>query len=380
MLTEKLFRSGSRSLARVVVVFLLCAVAGAGSLACTPKPRDTATTTSPPSRSSNCTTLSASDLEQLRQLQEKVPYPVLVPACLPAGYSIEPGSIKSYEQNYDSDSIPNPEDQAYGKKPNYYYTLNNGSKQIRFLANFTGNVGVSQMTYMDIRGHQSPVYYESNSRNGGSVDDIPFEKSSFYQAIWHENRDTEDTLDTIGGYAVDTNGVSWDELIGIIDSMVPISELVGDADVPDAPAGDVSESSDSYGGENCSIRGSDWATILGVKKGNDYIKNELYIDLDSDGDEEAIVHRQLEGSGSYFDVYVFTCVDGEPQVIKDFGTMRRGEVLLGDQPGTFIYKNGIFTGEDRNCCPSQTAIMTYAWSHELNEIVEIDGVMVDNHY
>lgn len=379
-MTEKLFRSGSRSLARVVVVFLLCAVAGAGSLACTPRPPDTATTASQPSRSSNCTTLSASDLEQLRQLQEKVPYPVLVPACLPAGYSIDVDTVGSFGNNQTKAYLP--EDREYENLPGYRYTLSNGSKKIRFLANFVADVPVSTMTYKEVRGRQAPVYHEIDMRSGRPRpnDDIPFEESSYYVVLWHEDRDTVSSHETIGGYAVDAHEISWEELIGIIESMVPVSELVGDADVPDAPAGDVSESSDSYGGENCSIRGSDWATILGVKKGNDYIKNELYIDLDSDGDEEAIVHRQLEGSGSYFDVYVFTCVDGEPQVIKDFGTMRRGEVLLGDQPGTFIYKNGIFTGEDRNCCPSQTAIMTYAWSHELNEIVEIDGVMVDNHY
>lgn len=188
------------------------------------------------SPATECSELSASDLSALRQLQEGIDFDVLVPACVPPGFHLDPAKLRKPDPVATATSTSShPEIMG-----TYDYTLTAGSHSIRFAGNLVGNVGGALRNDKQVRGQDAVVYSEKRMDSAGGWHDVPFEESGFYYVSWNEGIDYPDLQDP-GIYVAHTSDLSWPTLLPVIESMRPIRELApeqeGEPDTADTQEG-----------------------------------------------------------------------------------------------------------------------------------------------
>jgi len=184
-----------------------------------------ATTTSTGTvKKKNCTSLSPSELERLQQLQDIIPYDVLVPDCLPDGFNLDENSVKQSGPMASGDQAKTRAE--YETKPTYSYTISNGTETIRLGGNVVGDPGMMILATKQIRGRQGLVYYQGEADESGRGVGVPFETSSYYTVLWSEEKDLSGGRDRYGNYMADARKISWQVLSSMIDGMVSVEEAL----------------------------------------------------------------------------------------------------------------------------------------------------------
>lgn len=115
------------------------------------------------------------------------------------------------------------------------------------------------------------------------------------------------------------------------------------------------------GGQPGDIRSVDWAGLIGVQQGLDYIEGVHYGDLDGDGAEEAIVLHRMDGTGLILNVYIYRYRgDRLIRVFAREGVPKGGvDPRFADQG--FIISQAAPDGDEPNCCPRNFLRRTYTW-------------------
>lgn len=157
----------------------------------------------------NQSSTSDCDLNKLKDLQPKTPYPVLVPTYLPASMKLDPKSI-DYTATPDASREYSP-----GESPvTYSFSFKNEAARITFEGNNQVGLSAEPMTVKDLRGHKALVLASE-----------PFEQSAWYVVLWHEDKDLTDPKSVQGAYVVNASNLSWDEVEKVMNSLKPADEI-----------------------------------------------------------------------------------------------------------------------------------------------------------
>ena len=184
----------------------------------------TESTTSTSPFAEGCRALTSQEVTKLGELKQGVPYTVLVPSCLPNGYTLQANSVEVMPPMAGSadSSVPD-----YEKKPSYDYKFVKGSSSLEFSGNWAGDLKMgSSNQYLEIKGHKALVAYGSVANPDGSVGTVPFEKSPYYEVVWKEGRDVGKSTDINGSYLLIAKNLTWDQIAWLVNKMVSIDEVV----------------------------------------------------------------------------------------------------------------------------------------------------------
>lgn len=236
----------------------------------------TESTTSTSPFAEGCRALTSQELTKLQEIKQGVPYTVLVPSCIPNGYSLQANSVEIMPPMADSSDPSVPD---YEKKASYYYKFVNGSSSLVFSGNWAGDLKMGSLNqYLEIRGHKALVAYGSVANPDASIGTVPFEKSPYYEVVWKEGRDVGMGADINGSYLLIAKNQSWNQVSWLVNKMVSIDELVpaGTTTANTTPSG-TSESNTTGSSANVNSGGSpsDITKIVPHREDGFYIEYKI---------------------------------------------------------------------------------------------------------
>lgn len=108
------------------------------------------------------------------------------------------------------------------------------------------------------------------------------------------------------------------------------------------------------------IRQVDLGALVGDQRGGWMnVENTLYLDINGDGAEEALVLVRRDGQNRPFDWYLYGLRDN--QVTSLFERTRVAQGELSVQGTTLVESEGIYRTGDPECCPSSLKRTFYFW-------------------
>lgn len=108
------------------------------------------------------------------------------------------------------------------------------------------------------------------------------------------------------------------------------------------------------------IRQADLPGLVGEETTGDWkIENTIFVDIDGDGNEEALVLVRGEGESEPLDWRLYGMKNGEATLLFERTRVARGEVAL--QGPMLVETEGVYSDGDAACCPSSSKRTYYVW-------------------
>lgn len=108
------------------------------------------------------------------------------------------------------------------------------------------------------------------------------------------------------------------------------------------------------------IRQAELPGLVGEEAGGDRtIEDTIFVDIDGDGDEEAIILVRGAGESSPLDWRAYGMKNGEASLLFERTGVARGEVAV--QGPMLMETEGVYNDGDAACCPTNTRRTYYVW-------------------
>lgn len=108
------------------------------------------------------------------------------------------------------------------------------------------------------------------------------------------------------------------------------------------------------------IRQADLPGLVGEETAGSWkIENTMFIDIDGDGSEEAIVLVRGEGENTPLDWRIYGMKNGEATLLFERTRVAQGELAV--QGPMLVETEGVYSDGDAACCPSSTKHTYYVW-------------------
>lgn len=114
------------------------------------------------------------------------------------------------------------------------------------------------------------------------------------------------------------------------------------------------------------IRQADFAALLADERASAQgVENKLFMDIDGDGAQEALLLVRGDGENHPLDLYLYKLKDGRAEVIFRETGAAQGEATF--QGPRLVVTEGVYAPGDPLCCPSSIKLTYYVFK---------DGAMV----
>ncbi|MFA5801665.1 MAG: hypothetical protein WC911_04225 [Thermoleophilia bacterium] len=108
------------------------------------------------------------------------------------------------------------------------------------------------------------------------------------------------------------------------------------------------------------IRQADFAALLADEHASAQgVENKLFMDIDSDGAQEALLLVRGDGENRPLDLYLYKVKDGRAEVIFRETGVAQGEATF--QGPRLVVTEGVYAPGDPLCCPSSIKLTYYVF-------------------
>ncbi|MCL4474115.1 MAG: hypothetical protein M1455_09300 [Actinobacteria bacterium] len=124
--------------------------------------------------------------------------------------------------------------------------------------------------------------------------------------------------------------------------------------------GDTASGSGAGGAGSADIKQADVSMLTGDESAPSWrLENTLYLDINGDGAQEAVVLVRGDGGNRPLDWRVYGMKDGRPVELFERTRVAQGELSV--KGSMLVESEGIYAAGDRECCPSSARRTYYVW-------------------